>query len=515
MAKASVTRLIYFAVRVIDRDGSSDSAVQAHKGEINGVAIAKSLNHTLVASCSRDRTIQVFIMTGGDLSLLQTLDDHAAAVGDVMFMDEASTLLSMSSDRTIIVRKIALGEGQSMAFIPIRVITLRASPLSFVAVPSESNTIVVSSMDRQVQKYDISSGRLLHSFKASDAVTNDTVLINSLEIQNVGDEKDQRLLLFGFSSTDRSIRVYDCDKGLLLAKEQGHTAVSAIKIVQQCVEGEASLRHLISCGLNGTVMVFEVCLALQQTKRTESPIRAESPLKPTPTSTQPLRRILSKAEISDFQRSLEDEGDTLTAIRSPSPSRIRRKTSKYTLANPPRINPAPRPSIQYASSSDCPLREASQDHSPSPTSPKAQKTSKLKRPSIDHRRRSKSAANLNDLNDSAEQICKSLRMFRKRVTSSVADKLEKETGNELERELEMTLRAMGEKTKRIPAGSEPVTGDLLDIYLAKMIDERLALTPKPGDAIHGDQRTGVEKRPCIDRGAETIASEFKYPVVET
>jgi len=124
------------------------------------MAVTKSDTQTLVATCGRDRTIQLFRKDDSKLDLLQTLDDHAGSVSDVIFLDGASSLLSISSDRTIIVRKLAFGEDESLAYILIRVITLKASPLSLTCVPMEPNLVVVATMDRLISRYDISSGRL-------------------------------------------------------------------------------------------------------------------------------------------------------------------------------------------------------------------------------------------------------------------------------------------------------------------------------------------------------------------
>ena len=93
------------------------------------------------------------------------------------------------------------------------------------------------------------------------------------------------------------------------------------------------------------------------------------------------------------------------------------------------------------------------------------------------RHRTKSTGNLHDLKTSAEQICTSLRALRKQLTSS-SESLNWHTAEDLERELNLTLRAMSEKTKRTQAANELIGGDLLDEYLARMIDERLALKVK-------------------------------------
>ena len=468
---------------LVDCSGSTIASTQAHKGDINGIATGRTERHTLVCTCGRDRTLQLFEQNANGLFLVQTLDDHAASVTDLMFLDEVSTIVSISSDRTVLIRKAAYGEGDSVAFLPIRVITLKASPVSFAAAPFEPNLIVVSTMDRQIQKYDISSGRLLQSFKASDPVTNDSVLANSLQVATISSTDDQIRVILAVSSTDKSIRLHDYDSGALLTREHGQIAVSAVRLLHQRHD-DTLHNNLVSCGLDGTIIVYEVNTqppSQRYSDSADSPVRIESPHKQTPTPAQPMRKTLTRSEIADFQRAFEQsQGDTITPMRSPSPARIRKKLSRYSLANPPRAGTIGPPTINYMSSTSSSQRKSSQEHSPNSASPKSTiKASKPKsRPSLDNRHRSKSAANLNDLGLSAEQLCESLRVFRNRITSSVADKMKPERAAELQKELELTLEAMGNGSASLKGGagsSEPLTGDLLDNYLARMIDERLAL----------------------------------------
>ena len=435
--------------RLIDGSAKMETTVQAHtahSGDINGIAVANTEGLTIVATCGRDRTLQLFRRNKSRLDLFQTLDDHAAAVGDAKFVDVV-TLLSISSDRTIIVRKRARGEEQSIAFLPIRVITLKASPVSLTAVPAEANVVLVSTLDRQILRYNVSSGRLLHSFKASDPTSGDSVMMSSLEVHELGDLATASRLLVGVSSTDKSIRIHEYDSGAMLAREYGQNAISAIKLLRSSVEGESPCNHLVSCGLDGTVMTWTLsCNPPRLSGSHHTPNSEESPSRQTPLFAQPPRRILSKAEISDLQKSLASEGGTVTPVRGSSPSRVRHKTSRYDLAAAPRTSAT---ALQCpAGASLSPLqRQASQGHSPTPSSQKNTLNPRSKNRSLENRRRSKSAANLNDLNNVGEQMCISLRNFRHRITPSSVAKLEHGTLEKLAEELNLTSLALNDKHK--------------------------------------------------------------------
>ncbi len=90
-------------------------------------------------------------------------------------------------------------------------------------------------------------------------------------------------------------------------------------------------------------------------------------------------------------------------------------------------------------------------------------TSRSKRPSLDNRRRSKSAANHNDLNELGEQMCMSLHAFRNRITSSSMVKLDQGTLQGLANELKLTIRALNDKASSKYVGGEAGGADALDI----------------------------------------------------
>ena len=71
-----------------------------------------------------------------------------------------------------------------------------------------------------------------------------------------------------------------------------------------------------------------------------------------------------------------------------------------------------------------------------------------------------------------------MQTLRKRIASSATEKLNLGTAQELENELKLTLSVLSERNRTSYVGSETMAGDLLDVYLAKMIDERLALKEK-------------------------------------
>ena len=418
--------------------------------------------------------MQLFRNCECHLYLLQTLDDHTAAVGDIRFLDK-TTLLSISSDRTIIVRRLAHTEEQPIAFLPVKVISLKASPVSFTAVPAQPNVVLVSTLDRQILRYDISSGSLLYSFKALDPTSGDSVTMSSLEVHKLGVSAIASRLILGVSSTDKSIRIHDYDSGAMLTREYGQNAVSAIRLLRRTVQGESPCSYLISCGLDGTVMTW----VLRNLPKTGGPHNnsngEESPSRKLVPLTQPLRRIFSKAELLSLQKSLASESDTMAPTGRSSPPLVRRKTSRYTRAAGPKIAARALPGT---SPSPAKREIQRQLHTQSPLNQKGTPKPRSKSSLLDDQRRSKSAANLNDLNERGEQVCTLLRSFRNRIASSSVAKLDHGTFQELATELNLTFCALQDSVNSKCVSGEPVGSDLLDMYLARMSEERLAVKAK-------------------------------------
>ncbi|OJD17227.1 hypothetical protein AJ78_02664 [Emergomyces pasteurianus Ep9510] len=525
----------YGVIRLIIGDPwKCTNEVRAHGGEVTDIAVqANNSGITMVATCGRDRMVQLFKIVEDCLELIQTMDEHVGAVGRLLLLNDGEKLLSCSSDRTVIVRDRMTRETDgdtTVAFSLSKVLTLKASPVSMTLYPGGEDTLILSTIDRHIHRFDISSGRQIHSFRASDPETNDTVVVSSL-MANIEVPEQSPPLLVGVSTTDKSIRVYDFEKDILLTREFGHTeGVSDIVLLetQSTDAKEKGKKTLISTGLDGIIMIWDLSIHQQQpVQETQpaAPILAEdaTPAKELTAVKPPLRRILSKTELAGYHR-IDGYSSSPTPVREQSPPRIRKKTSRYTLSpsisrngyNTPTIStpPLPPPRRSSAMMPDNKIRR-----SPSPPSPKSHSSrtlsakisgSSLRRPSLDLRSRTKSNGNTNNspstpspahahtsefgsLNMSTEQVCRTLRAYRKKLNGST-DHLHAAT--ELERELDLTIRALGERSKRIQlnGNSQPhldrhskigrSVGTPIPVKSLKLA-RRMPSTPNLGRNMHG------------------------------
>jgi WD40 repeat protein len=479
-ASCLVTGDKYGVLRIINT-GTKTSVYdfKAHAGEITSISVHEEDQVALVACASRDRTVQVFSRTGETWDLLQTLDEHVGAVNGIQFSRNGKRLVSSSSDRSIVVRDLLSRDdgagGTIRAFIMLRAIMLKASPVSLTWDIDHDDVLLISSIDRQVHRYDSRNGQCLSSFRACDTDGGDAVILSSLVHIPRGWSSS---LIAGVSSTDKSIRIYE-ENGTLIARDWGHTeGVSDISLIQK-VNEEDNDKSLVTVAVDGTIFIWD--LALQQNRHDLS--RSMDLLGPsTPGNSDllankpPLRRVFSQSELARFQQSPEDDNTTPTGNRSP---KLRKKLSKFTLAQTPKLEPSPLPSSTREGrasgwQSQGTIRR-NKNRSPSPPSPRNPQLAK-RRTSVDTRTRTKAPANeFGSLGASTEILCRTLRTFRKRLTTS-NDTMSSELAREVERELAATARAIGERVKP-KEFDETVMVKILDEYserLVSMLDERIA-----------------------------------------
>lgn len=265
----------YGILSVVDTEsGKCIHTTRAHAAQVMDIAVYEELDAIYIASCSRDRTVQVFLWQDGKLHLQDTLCEHVGSVTGVSFTSSGA-LISCSADRTIIVR-----QKMTKRFEAIKTITFKAAPVSIHL--ADNNTLIVSTLDRMIHFADIELGRVTYCFKTSDSDGGEAVAVSSLVLLSIGDET----FLAAVSSTDKSIRVYNED-GALLALDWGHSeGITDIA----CVDNK-----LITVATDGTTFIW--AFEFVSTKRTTlDPEAAASPL-----SRPPLRKPKSTSVMRKTQ----------------------------------------------------------------------------------------------------------------------------------------------------------------------------------------------------------------------
>lgn len=420
---------------------------KAHGSEIMDIAV----HEDTVVSCARDRTVQVFNRSSDGWSLSQTLDDHTASVTRVLLLDEGSRLLSCSADRSITLRELCrreLRDGTvACAFVQIRTFNLKSSPVHMTAMPGNTNQLLVSTMDRQVLKLDLDTGKTIHSFKPSDE-TGDAVIMDSITVTK---DTARMKILAGTSSTDKSIRLYDLGGGLI-DKEWGHTEGVSDVILLESDSGEGT--SVISTGTDGTIMIWEL-KRRNGLDQNEDNGELDLPKELTASRT-PLRRVISRGELMSFSSKHSPTSETAPGGRPGSgtspPRLLRKKTSGYgmnRIVSGGRVGDLAAASRIEESSPDRRPRSRKnpRDQTPSPTDPSSVSFPPMRRTSHETRPRGKSDASINgagSVNGLAESLTRSLRSFRKKIDSGATEGgLKPEVLRDLQRELAASAKQLG------------------------------------------------------------------------
>lgn len=470
--------------------GKSTNLLRVHDGEVNDIAVAQQDDGLgLVASCGRDRTLQLFQLTDDSLEILQTLgNEHVGSVNSLMFSHKGSMLLSASADRTIVIRMIAFGKDQTAAFFPARTLNFKSSPIAFTTLDDDSDTLVVSTLDRQIHKYDLKTGNLRYTFKSTDAAKSESVLLNFIKLEEAQSAIHQSPILFGISSTDRSIRAYDSETGMLLARDYGQLGTSGCAIFHRTEENGNNSQFVVSTGLDGTIMIWGFSRYSDKSKNrsiADTSMCWKTTYSEPAQHAQPLRKILSKSELLQYQSPFDDSQAPFTPTRGQHPPRVRKKTSRLTLGGASKQSASDSSKSMHHSPSS-PVSEArehriAQNPASSKRPPRVALASRTRRSSLDANVCSRRVGKIDETASPTEQLCQALRIYRERIALS-SEVLALGMADQLQQELTFTAHTV--RTKAEGSSEESANGVRpevsMDGWLARMIDERLAL--KMGNA---------------------------------
>ena len=451
------------------------TSIQAHDGEVSAITLASnSANGDLVASCGRDKVIQVFRNQDDEFNLIQSIvGEHVGAVNSIALSQDGVCLVSASADRTIVVRSSANDDQGRSAFIQLRVINLKASPLTLNLNTGCRDDLLVSTMDRQVVKFDSQSGQLLEAFKAADGLgSTDAFTLNICKVFDLKTSSDStHLIVVGASSIDKSLRIYDPTNGALLAKGYGQLAISDVNLMRSYDIGDESTYRIVTTGFDGTIFLWNLDGDALFAEEVSLGTKTDKNMHSTP----PLRKVLSKVEIRDFHRHFESSSAPTTPTnKNRSPTRLRKKTSQLGLTRTPRQALPVIPSVSYKQD---PSASASASTAPSMRSSEVMTPPKSSSSSTEfevHKTDVPSSAS--EVNELAENMCDTLRAFRRGIQYSLP-KLSSSMQANVLHELNQTMAAIGrlEITETKTRHEQRSTDGSFDDYLANLIDQRLAL----------------------------------------
>ncbi|EMC95037.1 hypothetical protein BAUCODRAFT_41361, partial [Baudoinia panamericana UAMH 10762] len=394
--------------------------VRAHSTEITDLCAFDHADLRLLVSASRDRTVQLFAWFDDKLELLQTLQEHAGAVNGLLATQAGRKLLSCSADRSIVIREAWQrdeDEPGSVAYVTLRTIALKSAPTSICMCTDDS--LLVAATDRTVTKYDINSGQSIMSFKCTDNEYGEAAILSRILYSPSLNGCSK---IIGVSSSDKSIRLYS-DSGSLIARDWGHTeGITDCALVSMSPSDHAaggSAVQVVTVAADSTMFVWDTSLTAKATDKHFGEAAGMSDTRINTKSSAmgaPLRKVISHSDLARFRRgSSTEDGEFASpttaqaSAQASSPQRLRKKASRLSIAQTPRLEPAFRSSFAEPS-----RRQSLRQRSPSP--PKS--------------------------------VSRTLRAYRKKLAGAQAsDSITPEALRELERELKLTARVLSEKSQ--------------------------------------------------------------------
>ncbi|XP_041449883.1 uncharacterized protein LOC111077467 isoform X3 [Drosophila obscura] len=214
------------------------NTIEAHESEVLCLEYSNDkIERKLLASASRDRLIHVFDVAQNYL-LLQTLDDHSAAITSIKFVGAGLNfqMISCGADKSIMFRSF-----QGNIFMR-GTNTSGKTTLYDMEVDSNSKHILTACQDRNVRVYGTQNAKQTKTFKGSHS---DEGSLIKLSLDPSG-------IYVATSCTDKTLAVYDYYSSECMARMYGHSElVTGLKFTNDC-------RHLISASGDGCIFIWQV-----------------------------------------------------------------------------------------------------------------------------------------------------------------------------------------------------------------------------------------------------------------
>lgn len=379
-------------------------------------------NKEFFASCSRDRTIQVFVRTQntGEWKLNQTLTAHKGNIFKVQFSQDGKRLISCSADRTLHIHKFAVNESTGMfGFLSEKIISLKSGP-SDMEIEYESGNIVLS-CDKHILSYKVPTGELLSSFRTMDQ-TFEAVNLSTISIKRI----KGKTFLAGMGS-DKGIRVYEYPTGQFIGSAWGHSeGISGIS----WIDGETNEESIvISSGNDGCIFLWDIQpyppIENNNNNTNTNNLSVASPNNNI-NRISPTRKILSKSELTQYSQQQQQQQQRLSP-GTPTPTNKQLQQQKLSASSLAKPSPTRRITPSKSLSELRPRKEE-----PIPTkSPRESysTTSSLASPS-------RKSGN-NNIDDICTELTKFRESYKKTTTPYDQTKVEK-----LKQELRQTIRLL-------------------------------------------------------------------------
>ncbi|XP_070180753.1 mitogen-activated protein kinase-binding protein 1-like isoform X2 [Littorina saxatilis] len=238
-------------VRIYDLHQMSEiRSIEAHESDV--VCLEYSFSKAgpkILATGSRDRLIHVFDVEQR-YGLLQTLDDHSAAIQSVRFTDANNKLrmLSCGSDKSILFRNASLNPG--FEFSLDQHLVSKATMYDMIVDPTQK-FVATACQDRNVRVYNMATAKQKKNYRAS---LGDEGTLLRIQLDPSG-------TYAATSCTDKNVCVLEFYTGELTASVFGHSEITT------GLRFTNDLKHLISVSADSCIFVWRLPSDMTKTMR--------------------------------------------------------------------------------------------------------------------------------------------------------------------------------------------------------------------------------------------------------
>ncbi|PON63709.1 WD repeat containing protein [Trema orientale] len=223
--------------------------------------------HYFLASGGRDQLIHLYDCKR-NFDLIESIDDHSAAVTSVKLACNGHKILSCSADRSLVFRDVTVMDDGFQILHCLHQTASRGTVYD-MAIDPEMEIVVTVGQDKKINTFDITAGKLIRSFK-HDRDFGEPIKVTI----------DPSCSYLACSFSNKSLCIYDLVTGEMITHAMGHgEVITGVIFLPDC-------KHIVSVGGDGCIFVWRVP-ALLSSKMQQKMKKKSSPLSPK-SLTQPV-----------------------------------------------------------------------------------------------------------------------------------------------------------------------------------------------------------------------------------
>ncbi|KAK3226204.1 hypothetical protein Dsin_006066 [Dipteronia sinensis] len=200
-------------------------------------------NQYFLASGGKDRTIHIYDVKR-KFDLVESIDDHSAAVTSVKFTCNGCKILSCSADRSLVFRDFSITDNAYKISRRHHQLASLGTVYDMVIDPT-MEVVVTVGQDKKINTFDIAAGKLIRSFK-QEKDYGDPIKVTM--------DPSGTYLVCSYSN--KSICLYDFISGQMITQAMGHgEVVTGVIFLPDC-------KHIVSVGGDGCIFVWKLSARL-------------------------------------------------------------------------------------------------------------------------------------------------------------------------------------------------------------------------------------------------------------